>query len=417
MVGPLLQGAVGVCVFLAIAWLLSEDRRAFPWRLVVFGLLLQLGLAVALLRLPWMREAFLALNDVVEVLATATQAGTAFVFGYLGGGKAPFEVTYPEASFVLAFQALPLILVISALSALLWYWGVLRAIVKAFTWLLKRSLGIGGPAGVATVANVFVGMVEAPILIRPVFPKLTRPDLFLVMTSGMASIAGTVMVLYAAILGPVLPGALGHILVASILSVPASAVISRIMLPAGPTSSPEDDRLPKVDYASSMEAVTRGTGEGLELFLKVVAMLIVLVALVSLANAILAVLPDVGGLPLTLQRILGWIFAPLAWCMGLPWSEATTGGQLMGTKTVLNELIAYLDLAALPPDALSERSKLILVYAMCGFANLGSLGIMIGGLSALAPERQAEVVSLGGRSLISGTLATVLTGTLVGLIL
>ena len=415
--GPVLQGCVGLLVFVAIAWLLSESRRAFPWRLVIFGLALEFVLALLLLRLPWMRDAFLALNDVVEVLAQATQAGTAFVFGYIGGGQPPFEVTYPAASFILAFQALPLILVISALSALLWYWGILRAIVKAFTWALKRSLGIGGPAGVATVANIFVGMVEAPILIRPVFAKLTRPDLFLVMTAGMASIAGTVMVLYAAILGPVLPGALGHILTASILSVPASAVISRIMLPAGPATSPEDDRLPKVDYASSMDAVTRGTGEGLELFLKVVAMLIVLVALVSLANAILAVLPDVGGTPLTLQRILGWLFSPLAWCMGLPWDEAATGGQLMGTKTVLNELIAYLDLAALPPDALSERSRLILVYAMCGFANLGSLGIMIGGLSALAPERQAEVVQLGGRSIVSGTLATALTGTLVGLIL
>jgi len=411
-----LQGCLGLAVFVAIAWLCSENRRAFPLRLVLLGILLQLALALVLLKLPGAREAFLALNRVVEVLAQATQAGTAFVFGYIGGGEAPFEVAYPEASFILAFQALPLILVLSALSALLWYWGVLRAIVKAFTWALRRSLGIGGPAGVAAAANIFVGMVEAPILIRPVFARLTRPDLFLVMTTGMATIAGTVMVLYAAILGPVLPGALGHILTASILSVPAAAVIARIMLPAA-GASPDDERLPKVDYVSSMDAVTRGTGEGLELFLKVVAMLIVLVALVSLANAILAALPDVWGAPLTLQRILGWIFAPLAWCLGLPWEEATVGGQLMGTKTVLNELIAYLDLAALPPDVLSERSRLILVYALCGFANLGSLGIMIGGLGALAPERQREVVALGGRSILSGTLATAMTGAIVGLIL
>jgi CNT family concentrative nucleoside transporter len=408
---------LGLGVFVALAWIFSEKRRAFPWRLVVFGILLQVALALLLLKLPWARDAFLALNRVVEVLAEATQAGTTFVFGYLGGGKAPFEVTYPEASFVLAFQALPLILVLSALSALLWYWGVLRAIVKAFTWALKRSLGIGGPAGVAAAANIFVGMVEAPILIRPVFARLTRADLFLVMTTGMATIAGTVMVLYAAILGPVLPGALGHILTASILSVPAAAVIARIMLPAAGDASPDDERLPKVDYVSSMDAVTRGTGEGLELFLKVVAMLIVLVALVSLANAILAALPDIWGAPLTLQRILGWLFAPLAWCLGLPWEEATVGGQLMGTKTVLNELIAYLDLAALPPEALSERSRLILVYALCGFANLGSLGIMIGGLGALAPERQAEVVALGARSILAGTLATAMTGAIVGLVL
>lgn len=413
----LLQGLAGLVVLLALAWAFAEERRRPPWRLLAFGLLAQLLLAVLFLRLPGARDIFLALNDAVLSLQQATQAGTSFVFGYLGGGDLPFDEPHPGAAFVLAFQALPLILVLSALSALLWHWRILRAVVKGFTWALKRSLGIGGPAGVATTANVFVGMVEAPILIRPVFAKLTRPDLFLVMTAGMATIAGTVMVLYAAILGPVLEGALGHILTASILSVPAAVVVARLMLPAAAAASPDDESIPVTDYASSMDAVTRGTGEGLRLLLNVVAMLIVLVALVSLLNACLGLLPDVGGEALTLQRILGWLFAPLAWCLGLPWEEAVTGGRLLGTKTALNELIAYLDFAALPADALGERSRLILTYALCGFANLGSLGIMIGGLSALSPERQAEIVSLGGRSIVAGTLATCMTGTIVGLVL
>lgn len=414
--GLILQGLFGLAVFVALAWLLSSGRRAFPARLVVFGLLAQFVLALLLLKLPGARDVFLALNDAVLALQQATEAGTSFVFGYLGGDDLPFEEPHPGAAFVLAFQALPLILVLSALSALLWHWRVLRLVVKGFTWALKRTLGIGGPAGVAATANIFVGMVEAPILIRPVFARLTRPDLFLVMTAGMSTIAGTVMVLYAAILGPVLPGALGHILAASIISIPAAVVIARIMMPASGPASPDDESIPVTDYASSMDAVTRGTGEGLKLVLNVVAMLIVLVALVSLLNACLGLLPDVGGEALSLQRLLGWLFSPLAWCLGLPWEEAVDGGRLLGTKTALNELIAYLDFAALPPETFGERSRLILTYALCGFANLGSLGIMIGGLAALSPERQGEVVALGGRSIVAGTLATCMTGTIVGLI-
>jgi len=416
MLGLILQGLLGFAVLLGLGWLVSEDRRAFPWKLALYAVVALFALALLLLKLPAAQEIFLALNDVVTALQEATLAGTSFVFGYLGGGPLPFAEPYPGSAFVLALQALPVILVIAALSAVLWHWRVLRVVTRAFTWALKRSLGIGGPAGVATAANVFVGMVEAPILIRPVFAKLSRADLFLVMVSGMASVAGTVMVLYATILGPVLPGALGHILVASLLTVPAGVLIARIMVPASGPAAEDDDSLPVTDYASTMEAVTRGTVEGLGLFLNVVAMLVVLVALVSLVNAGLGLLPDVGGLPLTLQRIFGWLFAPLAWCLGMPWEEAATAGQLLGTKTVLNELIAYLDLAAVPPDALGDRSRLILVYALCGFANFGSLGIMIGGLSALAPQRQREIVELGGRSILAGTLATCLAGTVVGLV-
>ncbi len=415
MVGLVLQGVLGLFVLMALAWAISENRRDFPWRLALYAILALFVLGL-LLKLGPVQHAFLALNRAVQAIQQATQAGTSFVFGYLGGGPLPFTEPYPGSSFVLAFQALPIILVIAALSAVLWHWRVLRVITRGFSWALKRSLGIGGPAGVATAANVFVGMVEAPILIRPVFAKLSRADLFLVMVAGMASVSGSVMVLYASILGPVMPDALGQILVASLMSVPAAVLIARIMLPASGPSVEDDDSLPVTDYASTMDAVTRGTVEGLKLFLNVVAMLVVLVALVSLVNACLGLLPDVGEAPLTLQRLFGWIFSPLAWCLGIPWEEATAAGQLIGTKTVLNELIAYLDLAALPADTFSERSRLILIYALCGFANFGSLGIMIGGLTVLAPQRQREIVELGGRSIIAGTLATCMTGAVAGLV-
>ncbi len=353
---------------------------------------------------------------MVASLQEATRAGTGFVFGYLGGGALPFDEKAPGASFVLAFQALPLILVMSALSAVLFHWKVLPVVVRGFAWALQRALGVGGAVGVGAAANVFVGMVEAPLLIRPYLKGLSRGELFAVMTCGMATIAGTVMVLYASILGPVVPGALGHILTASLINAPAAIMVARIMVPdmgGGGTGF----EMPRSDYRGTMDAVTRGTLDGVGLLINVIAMMVVLVALVSLVNQVLGLFPEVAGAALTLQRFLGWIMAPVTWLMGIPWAEARTAGALMGTKTVLNELIAYVELAGLPEGALGQRSRLIMTYAMCGFANLGSLGIMIGGLGTMAPERRGDVVALGFKSILAGTLATCLTGTLVGLLL
>jgi len=267
----------------------------------------------------------------------------------------------------------------------------------------------------STAANVFVGMVEAPLFIRPYINQLSRSELFIVMTGGMAGIAGTVMVLYASILGPVIPDALGHILIASIISAPAAVVIAVLMVPTegAPTSG---QMVPPQAASSSMDAVTRGTADGLALLLNIVALLIVLVALVTLANLALAELPAINGAPVTLQRMLGYALAPLAWLIGVPWSEAATAGSLLGVKTVLNEFIAYIELAQLPEAALSPRSRLLMTYALCGFANFGSLGILIGGLATMAPGRREEIVSLGMKSIVAGTLATCLTGALVGLL-
>jgi CNT family concentrative nucleoside transporter len=408
-----LQALAGIAGLVALAWLASERRRAVPWRAVGSGLGLQLLLALALLRLPFAREAFLALNDAMLALEKATQAGTTLVFGYLGGGKPPFAVTDPASSFILAFRALPLVLVVSALSALLFYWRVLPAVVRGISWLLERAMGVGGVVGLSTAANVFVGMVEAPLIVRPYLARVSRGELFAIMAGGMATIAGTVLFLYASILRDVIPDAVAHLLIASIMSAPAALAVAFLMVP--PQGDATGGRLVlRSDAESSMDALTRGTLDGAQLLVNIVAMLVVFVALVTLVNLGLGALPHGDGAPYTLQGVLGWALAPLAWLAGVPWAEAHAGGMLLGTKTVLNELVAYLDLAKMPE--LSARSRLLLTYALCGFANFGSLGIMIGGLSTMCPERRGEIVALGLKSIVAGTLATCLTAATVGLI-
>ena len=399
-----MQGFAGIAGLLLLAWLLSEKRFAVPWRAIVAGLLLQLALAVLLLKLPIAKDAFLALNDALTLLEKSTQAGTALVFGYLGGGPAPFAVTDANSNFILAFRALPIVLIMSALSALLFYWGVLQWVVRGISWLLERAMRVGGVVGLSTAANVFVGMVEAPLFVRPYLARVSRGELFAIMACGMASIAGTVLFLYASILGKVLPDAVAHLLIASIVSAPAALVVSFLMVPPEGVATGGDLDM-RSEATSSMDALTQGTLAGAQLLLNIIAMLVVFVALVTLVNLVVA--------PYSLQGALGWALAPLAWLAGVPWSEAQDAGRLLGTKTVLNELVAYIDLAGSP---LSERSKLLMTYALCGFANFGSLGIMIGGLSTMCPERRPEIVSLGLKSIVAGTLATCLTAATVGLL-
>ncbi len=404
------HAVLGMAGLLALGWVASEARRRVPWRPVLSGLALLVVLAAAFLKLPFIKNAFLRLNDALLVLERATQAGTSLVFGYLGGGPAPFPVTDTGALFILAFRALPIVLVMSALSALLFYWRILPAIVHALSWLLRRSMGVGGVVALSTAANVFVGMVEAPLLVKPYLARVSRGELFAIMVGGMASIAGTVLFLYASILGPVVPGAVAHLLIASILSAPAALVVAFVMVPpqGEPTGQMSGGSLElKSEASGAMDALTRGTLEGAQLLLNIVAMLVVFVALVALVNLAIS--------PYSLQRLLGWALAPLAWLAGLSWDEAPAGGALLGTKTVLNEFVAYLDLARRAD--LSERGRILVTYALCGFANFGSLGIMIGGLGTMCPERRAEVVALGLKSIVAGTLATCLTAAAVALVL
>lgn len=410
------QGALGLVALVGVAWLLSERRAAVPWRLVASGLVLQFALALLMLRVGPVATALERLNDLVLALQAATVSGTSFVFGFLGGGAAPFEISYPQNAFVLAFQGLPLILVVSALSALLFYWRVLPLVVRGFAWALRKTLGLGGAVGVAAAGNVFVGMIEAPLLIRPYLKELDRPALFLVMTAGMATIAGNMFVLYATILGPVLPDAAGSLLTASVISAPAAVAIAALLVP-GRFADDGEELADMADAAgSSAEAIVNGTLSGVTLVISVAATLVVAVALVALANQLIGLLPEVGGAALSLQRLLGWALAPVAWLLGIPWSEAVLAGELMGTKIVLNELVAYLEMAALPADSLSPQSRLILTYGLCGFANLGSLGILLGGLGAMVPERRSEIVALGPKSLLAGTLACFMTGAVAGLV-
>jgi CNT family concentrative nucleoside transporter len=406
MATHVLQAVAGITGLVVLAWLFSERRRDIPWRAVASGLALQLAVALALLKLPLANSALLRLNDAMLLLEKATLAGTSFVFGYLGGGEAPFAETNPAASFILAFRALPLVLVISALSALLFYWRILPAIVRGVSWVLERTMGVGGVVGLATAANVFVGMVESPLIVKPYLARVSRGELFAIMACGMATISGTVLFLYASLLRDVVPGAIGHLFVASIISAPAALVVSFLMVP--PEGAPTGGKLELESTAeNSIDALTRGTLDGVQLFISITAMLVVFVALVTLINLVIA--------PYTLQGAIGWLLVPLAWLAGVPWAEAQAGGMLLGTKTVLNELVAYVDLAGM--QGLSERSRLLMSYALCGFANFGSLGIMIGGLGTMCPERRGEVISLGLKSIVAGTLATCLTAATVGLLL
>jgi len=410
-----IQSIIGLFVFVFIAWLMSENRRQVRLKTMFVGIAIQLIVGIILLKLSFFREFFLLLNRLVLSLEESTAVGTSFVFGYLGGGDLPFDEKFPGASFILAFRALPLVLIMSALSSLLFYWKILPMTVKGFSWALRRTMKLGGAEGLGVSANVFVGMVESPLFIRPYINQMTKSEIFSLMTCGMATIAGTVMVLYASILGDVIPNIMGHILTASIISIPAAVTIAKVMIPE--TGQPTTGELIAPEKAlSAMDAVTKGTLQGVSLLINIIAMLVVLVAIVHLINLMLGLLPDIHNHPVTLQRLLGYIMAPIVFLMGVPWAESLTAGSLMGTKTILNELLAYLEMARLGKDALSSKTILIMTYAMCGFANPGSLGIMIGGLGTMAPERRDEIVSLGFRSIVSGTLATCMTGAIVGII-
>ncbi len=416
---PYFQAILGIFAFIGIAIALSEQRRLPGWRLLAGGLGLQFLFALLVFRLEFVQGALHGVNQGVQAVTAAVEAGTVLVFGYLGGEPAnvayPYAVTDPGATYILAFRVLPLILFVTAFSAVLWHLRALPLLVRGFAFVLRRSLGVGGAVGLSAAANVFIGMVESPALIRPCLRSLTRSELFMVMTCGMATIAGSVLVLYSVVLQGVLDDALGHILTASVISAPAALLLALIMVPESGAGSAGEISL-ESNYQSIMDAITQGAGDGLRLMLNVAAMLIVLVALVTLADSLLSLLPELAGQDISLERIFGWLFAPLAWLMGIPWSEAPLAGSLMGTKTVLNELLAYLALAELPAGALGERSTIILTYALCGFANFGSLGIMIGGLSGMCPERGGEIIGLAMKALVSGTLATCMTGAVAGML-
>lgn len=407
-----MRGLIGWFTLLLLAFALSENRRAVPWRIVIGGVVLQIALAVLLIDVPAARGAVLLLNGLADALQSATDDGTAFLFGYLGGGPLPFAVANPNATVILAFKILPLVLVISALGSLLFHWGVLQRITAAFALVLRRAVGIDGPLALAAAVHIFVGNVEAPLLIRPYLLGMQRGELFAVMSAGMAGIAGTVMVIYASILGPVIPNAFGTIIVASVISTPAALAVAALMIPFAPATAGSAAGIARHPTVSSLDALVRGTADGVGPLVGITTTLLVAVALVSLINAGLAALP--GGW--TLQALFALPFRPVLWLIGVPWAETAPAALLMGTKTVLNEFVGYLSLAATAPDVLSSQTRVILTYAMCGFANFGSAGILVGGMGAMVPERRAEITSLGLRSILSGTIGTCMSGALAGVL-
>ena len=411
-----LQSFFGLLVFLAACYLCSENRKAVNTRLVFISLLLQFGLALILLKIPAMQYLFIFLNQVVLQLQLATEAGTSFIFGFLGGGPLPYEETIAGASYVLAFRALPLLLLTSVISALLVYWRILPWLMRVFSLVLEKSLGIGGAVGLSVSANAFIGMVESPLLIRPYLARLSRSELFAVMCAGLATISGTMLALEASVISEVVPDAVGHLLSASLITLPGVILVAHLLIPETGEITTGKTAIGR-GADSVMDAITQGTQNGLTLLLNIIAMIIVMVALVHLVNAVLALLPTIGGASITLERLLGYLMSPLTWLMGIPWSEASLTGQLMGTKTILTEFLAYLKLGQIPVDEISQRSRIIITYALCGFANFISLGIMLTGLTIMIPDRRNEILDLGIKSLIGGTIATSCTAAIIGVIL
>lgn len=416
-----LRGLLGIVVLLGIAWALSEDRRARPgWRWTLGALALQGALALVIVRVPFVWAAMGYANAVVSAIERATLEGSSYMFGYLGGAPLPFELKEGVAAppVIIAFQILPLVIVFSALAALLWQWGVLRAAVNGLSFLLRRTLGVSGVVGLSGGANLFLGVVESPLVVRAYFARMSRAELFQVMVLAMATISGAILILYATTLSATVPDAVGHMISASLVSLPAALLVAKLMVPGSPNDAgtEADADEPGLKYESSIDAVVKGTMDGMQLFLAVVAVIIVVFALVALADEALALLPMVADEPLTLKRLFGWLFAPFMWLIGVPWAEAQAAGALMGTKAILNEYVAYLELAALPEGTLSPRGLLIVTYALCGVANLASVGLLVSTIGTLCPERRADAAGLGVRSWIAGNLASAMTGAWIGLV-
>ena len=410
------QGLIGLAAILLLAWAFSEDRANRPgWRWLGGALLLQLAIAVVVVRVPPIWAAVGVANQGVAAIEKATLVGSSYMFGYLGGAPLPFALAQGASPpLIIAFQILPLIIVFSALSALLWHWGILKALVRGLSWALRRTLGVSGVVGLGGGGTLFLGVVESPLVLRAWFATMSRSDLFAIMAMIMATISGAILVLYASTLGKVIPNAAGHLIVASLISLPAALMVARLMVPGQPQSSEAAE--PDLAYDGAMDAVVRGVMEGVQLMLAVIGIIITIFALVNLADQILALAPHVDGAALTLKRLFGWVFSPLMWAIGVPWDQAPAAGALMGTKAILNEYVAYLDLAALPAGTLDPRSTLIVTYALAGFANLASIGLLVSTIASLCPQRRAEAAGLGIKSWIAGNFATLMTGAMIGLV-
>jgi CNT family concentrative nucleoside transporter len=415
----ILQIIIGFIGLVCIAIPFSQNKSAINYRHILIAIIFQLLLAFALIKIPFIVQIFAYLSDGVTALQAATQEGSEFVFGYLSNTTtAPFENSSTGNSIIFAFQILPLIIVISSLSALLWFWNILPLIIRAISRVFEKLFNIGGPIGLGATANIIMGQVEAPLLIRPYLSKMSKKELLILMTAGMSTVSGSIMIALVSMLQPQFPevNLIQHLVSASILSIPAAIMYANIIMPSSEEVTNFDgDAVPKI-YDSSMDAVTRGTRDGLEICLNVGAILIAFIALVSLLNSILGIVGGwVGFSNLSLQLILGYIFFPIVWLMGVPFEETLASAELLGLKTALNEFVAYGALANIDPGVLSDRSKLITLYGLCGFANFSSIGILVSGIGAMAPERKNDLIKVSIKALIGATLASCMTGLVIGI--
>jgi len=405
---PRAVSALGFVCWMALAWALSEDRRAVPWRTVAWGVALQLGLGLLLLKTLIGRGFFAMMSALVDALIACTDAGVRFVFGSL-----------VDTGFSFAVNVLPTIVFMGSLFAVLYHVGFLQLLVRALSVVFARTMRISGAESLCAIANVFLGMVESALVVRPYLERMTRSELFLLMTLGMATVAGSVMLAYVGMLGG--GDYAGHLATASLVSAPAGVLMAKLMVPERESPATAGGHVVDVPdgAANLIDAAAQGAIAGLRLAGYVGALLVAFVALIALANGALAwVGGAVGIADLTFQRVLGVMMAPAAWLLGVPWADASAVGSLIGLKTVLNEFLAYQDLGEqIAAGVLAPRSAVIASYALCGFANFGSLAIMVGGIGGLAPERRGEVAQLGLRSIVSGTLASFSTACVAGMLL
>ena len=402
-----LIGVFGIFILLAIAMAMSNNRVAISWRLVFWGLSLQLTFAIIILKTPIGIPFFGAIDIFVKNLLSFSDAGSDFLFKSFGQNI----VEAPLMNF--AFRILPTLIFFSSLINVLYHLGVMQFLVKSTARIMQKTMGTSGSETLCISGNIFVGQTEAPLLVQPFVSKMTNSELTAVMIGGFATVAGGVMAMYVSMLGNI-DGIAGHLLAASIMSAPAALVVAKIIYPETEESQTKGDLTISIknDDDNIMEALSTGATNGMKLAANVAAMLIAFVATIAMVNAVLSLFG------LSLEQILGWIFSPLAWVMGVPWEEAYVVGSLMGKKLVLTELIAFGDLSTLIYDnVLSERSAIISSYALCGFANFASIGIQLGGIGGIAPERRKDIAQLGLKTMFGGAIASWLTATIAGLLI
>lgn len=413
-----LRSLIGFVLLLGVAWLWSSGRKRVPIRTVVFAIGLQIVFATLMFNVPPLRMALQSIASGLSVLQEATRQGTEFLFGYLAGGAAPFDEERPENNFVLAIQILPLMITVSAVAAVLWHWGILERLCRGIGFVLQRSLGLSGPVGLGTAASIFLGMVEAPMVVRPYLLRMSRADIFLIMTAAMATVAGTVMALYITLLQTNIPEAASHVIIASFMAAPGAVAIARIMQPPEEGDAELAQLPPPKFYQSTMDAFSRGVQDGVNVFISVLAFVMVSIAMIALCDMALAAwVPEVGGSAVTTGRVFGWLLSPLMYMLGIPWEDCLEAGRLIGIKTTLNELLAFIELSLIPEGDMSPRSRMMMIYMLCGFANFGALAIMVGGLSAMCPDRRKDFLDLGLKSMWAGIMANLMNGALMGMVL